>query len=210
MSPSRSAKAAESPDSPSSSPFLAPPDPETRASSLFAPIPSSPPSNSETSDSPSLPPQETGTWSSVDSPPEPLAPAESSDTPSTGKGLKLSKAGLRTGIGAGFKQACKLAASFLATELERVNEVWVPDVEDVQDVAAPAANMIYRRLPDDAKHGDLIDLMVLGAALVGYVGKVAARRRELRAVLAQQEPQDVRVGPNGENGPLPTFPGGGF
>jgi hypothetical protein len=176
-------------------------------SSLFAPIPSSLQSESVT-DAPSLSQVAAAVdWSNADAPAESPDLDAASDTPSTGKGLKLSKAGLRTGIGAGFRQACKLVASFVASELERAHEVWTPDDEDVKDVASPAANMIYRRLPDDAKHGDLIDLLVLGTALVGYLGKAAARRREVRAMYAQQESQHA---PDGGNEPMPTFPGGGF
>jgi hypothetical protein len=56
---------------------------------------------------------------------------------------------------------------------------------------------VYRRLPDDAKGGDVIDLFALGLAVVGYVGKALARRAELRTVMQLQEAAGIDV-TNGE------------
>lgn len=120
------------------------------------------------------------------------APAEPSDTPSSGSGVKLSKAGLRAGLGAGFKSVCKAVAGFIADQEQRDAGLWIPDDEDVHDVAAPAANIVYRRLPDEAKGGDVIDIMALGLALVGYVGKNLALRAQLRTARQLQEAQGVQ------------------
>lgn len=119
------------------------------------------------------------------------APDESSSTPFSGSGVKLSKAGLRAGLGVGFRQMCKVVAAFVADQEQREAGLWAPDGEDVHDVSAPAANIVYRRLPDDAKGGDVIDLFALGLALVGYVGKNLALRQELRTLRQLQEAQGI-------------------
>ena len=119
-------------------------------------------------------------------------PNESSDTPSSGKGVKLSKAGLRAGLGVGFRQICKMVAVFIADQEQREAGVWAPDEDDVHDVSAPAANIVYRRLPDDAKGGDLIDLFALGLAVVGYVVKNVQYAAELRTLRQLQAAQGVQ------------------
>ena len=200
MSLSRSAQAAENPDSPSSSPT--PPLPTTANSRLFAPIPSSSlPQDPENLKAPSQPPAEDGaSWSSsVPGSQYGDVPAEPSGTPSTGKDVKLSKASLRAAIATGFRSGCRLLASFLATREERQYEVFVPDEEDVQDVARPASNIVYRRLPDEAKGGDVIDVLMLSLALVGYVAKTLQQRAELRTALALHAAQGMD--PTGEAGP---------
>jgi hypothetical protein len=121
------------------------------------------------------------------------APDASSDTPSIGKGVRLSKAGLRTGIGTGFRQVCKLVAAYLADEEERELGVWSPDPDDVEDIAAPVANIVYRRLPDEARGGDVIDIMALALALAGYVGKNLKQKSQIRAVRQLQAAQGISV-----------------
>jgi hypothetical protein len=130
------------------------------------------------------------------------------DTPSTGKGFTLSKAGLRSVVGTTFRQTTRLLAAILADQQERQLGVWAPDAEDIDDVSKPAANLIYRRLPDEAKGGDVIDLALLGLALLGYVTKSLGMRNELRAIRQQQEAAGITV-EQPEPAP-PTFPGGGF
>ncbi|NUO44667.1 MAG: hypothetical protein HOV82_21865 [Streptomyces sp.] len=120
------------------------------------------------------------------------APDEPSGIPSTGSGVKLSKAGLRAGIGVGFRQVCKVVAGFIADQEQREAGLWAPDAEDVEDVSKPAANIVYRRLPDEAKGGDMIDLFALGLALVGYVGKNLALRAELKTLRQLQEAQGIQ------------------
>lgn len=195
MSPSPSTQVtAESPESPPT-PSPVPSQVKAAASRLFAPMPSSSSPTPESGD-PSLsqsPGEEPPTWSTHG--PSDLSSdlGEPSDTPSTGKGLKLSKAGLRAGVGATFRQVCKLAGSVLATQYERELGVWVPDSEDVDDVARPATSIIYRRIPDDAKGGDVIDLIALGLALLAYVGKSTSKRAEVRAYAEFQATQGIDV-----------------
>lgn len=194
MSPSRSAAAQTPPDSPSSSPSPMPAPPATSSSSLFAPIPSSPPSSSETDASPSQPPaQDEASWSTA-APADPYsAPDAPSDTPSTGSDLRVSKAGLRAAVGSGFRSVCRVVAAFVADEEERQLGVWAPDEDDVQDVARPATNIVYRRLPDEARGGDVIDLMALALALAGYVGKSLSRRAQVRTLRNLQAQQGIDV-----------------
>lgn len=211
--PRRSAQTEAPSDDPTSPPPL--PQRPATGSPLFVP-PSRSPETSLLSQTPgsaspaAIPDPLPGeaTWSSDGTPDLPSPdPAASSDTPSSGSGVKLSKAGLRTGLGVGFRQVCKLAAAFLADQEAREAGVWTPDEEDVKDVADPAASLVYRRLPDDAKSGDMIDLFALGMALVGYVGKNLQQAREIRALRQLQAAQGM-PGPE-ESGPVPTFPGGG-
>jgi hypothetical protein len=182
--------------------FKAPANPSPLSSSSTSPeenpLPSPPPSDVDAAPS----------WS-TDAPSGPSPSAESApgDTPSTGKGFTLSKAGLRTVVGTTFRQTTRLLAAILADQQERQLGVWAPDAEDIDDVSKPAANLIYRRLPDEAKGGDVIDLALLGLALLGYVTKSLGMRNELRAIRQQQETAGINV--EAET-PAPTFPGGGF
>lgn len=179
------AESPESPPSPSPTP--------AKVSRLFAPIPSSSPSP-EDSSSPS--PSQNGApdappWS-TDAPADPSSgPDAPGDTPSTGSGVKLSKAGLRAALGTGFRQACRVLAGFVAIEEERELGVWTPDEEDIADVSRPATNIVYRRLPDDAKGGDVIDLFALGLALAAYLGKNLQRRAIVRTHLQMQAEQGI-------------------
>lgn len=192
MSPSRSTQDAENLADPTPSPS---PDPEPSTRRLFAPMPSSSPSpdpSSPPSPSPSHDPEQASSWTA--GPADPLSgPVESGDTPSTGSGPKLSKAGLKAALGMGFRQASKVLAAFVAIEEERALGVWTPDPEDVEDVARPATNIVYRRLPDDAKSGDVIDLFALGTALVAYFAKNLQRRAQVRTHLALQAQQGIDV-----------------
>jgi hypothetical protein len=176
---------AESPDFPKSTPPPPSKPPLPTRVSLFAPIPSSPPETSAADPSLSPPADGAPDWSTSGPSDPPDAPVPPSDTPSTGD-IKVSKAGLRAAIGTGFRTGCRLFASFVTTQEERDHGVWVPDDDDVQDVAKPAASIVYRRLPDEAKGGDLIDVVSLGLAVVGYVAKNLQRRAEVRTLYALQ------------------------
>jgi hypothetical protein len=199
MSPSRSADQAN-PESPSSIPS---PLPTPRSPLFKAPAPSPTPSQTSSSPSPEGTPSPSphpldadgaGPSWSTDAPSAPdLSAVERSDTLSTGSGAKLSKAGLKTVVGTGFRQACRLLAAFAADEVERAAGVWSPDPEDIEDIARPATSLIYRRLPDEAKGGDAIDLIGLGMALVAYVGKNLQWRAQVRAVRQQQEAAGINV-----------------
>jgi hypothetical protein len=196
MSPSPS-RSADSPDSPMTGPMVITPP---RVSPLFMapqsstspePPPPSQTPGSSSAGSPSLPPEDLLSSTSTPDGPSGPGPVESGDTPSTGKGVKLSKSGLRTGLGVGFRQVCKLVAGLAADQYERDEGLWLPDEDDVQDVSTPAANIVYRRLPDEAKGGDVIDLFALGLALVGYVGKNLMHRAEIRTARRLQAAQGV-------------------
>lgn len=190
MNPNRSADT-DNPDSPSNSPT---PPPAVPTSRLFSALPTPPPAtspspSSPTTPSPNSPPDDAAgpTSSTSGTPGRPPGADESSATLSTGSGssVRISKAGLRTAIGAAFRQGCRLIAVFAATtDLQRETGLWWPDDDDVQDVAAPAANLIYRRVPEEARGGDTLDLIQLGLALAGYVGKQLQRRAYLQQVEA--------------------------
>lgn len=186
MSRSRSeTRAEESPELPKSVPPPPSRPPLPTRVSLFAPIPSSPPETSGPAEASPLPQEPGPDWSTSEPSAPDSAPAEPSATPSTGD-LRVSKAGIRAAIGQGFRTGCRMFASFAASQEEREHGVWVPDDEDVQDVSKPAANIVYRRLPDEAKGGDLIDIVSLGLAVVGYVAKNLQRRAEVRTLYALQ------------------------
>lgn len=97
-----------------------------------------------------------------------------------------------------------MVAAFVADEQERELGVWAPDTEDVEDVARPATNIVYRRLPDEARGGDVIDIMALGLALAGYVGKSLSRRAQLRAIRDLQAAQGIDVSAESINEAEPT------
>lgn len=196
MSPSPK-KTADPSDSPTSQPLPK----RTTTSPLFVP-PSMTPEPSHPSQTP-----ESGAPGTTEAAPddpswstsEPLHPSdpvtgESSDTPSSGKasGVKLSKAGLRAGIGIGFRQICKTVAALIADQEQREAGLWTPDDDDVHDVAAPATNIVYRRLPDDAKGGDVIDLVALGLAVLGYVVKNVQYGSQLRTMRQLQAAQGIQ------------------
>lgn len=175
----------ESPDSPNNpSPPPAPPRNRLFASLRPTQPPESAPSPSsspETTPSPS-PDVETGApiWSTA-APADPQPPEDaSSGTLSIGKSGRVSKAGLRVAVGGGFRRLCRLVAVFAADDVERSVGLWIPDDDDVTDIAEPAANLIYRRVPEEARGGDVLDLFQLGLALAGYVGKQLQARAVIR------------------------------
>lgn len=192
MSPNPSAET-DSPPSPSPTPSPTPPT-VNRLFAAFRPTtpPSSDPSPSSTTEetppTQSQPPADgtaEPTWSTDAPPSDQASAAESSDTLSIGKGGRVSKAGLRAAVGTGFRQVCKLIAIVAAAEEERQYGLWQPEPDDIEDVARPVTNLVYRRLPEEARGGDAIDLIALGLALAGYVGKNLQRRAVLRAYLQE-------------------------
>jgi hypothetical protein len=180
--------------------FKAPPSSTT-------PPPPSPSSPTEDSLPPSpSPSQAEPSWSTAAADSPSAEPDDPSGIRSTGKGLKLSKAGLRAVIGTGFRKVCGVAAAILAAEEERL--AWAPDTEDVEDVANPATSLLYRRIPDEARGGDVIDLIALALALAGYLGKSAAAAKQHRTMRQLQEQAGVAEAP-ADQGPQYTA-GGGF
>ncbi|MEU0788030.1 hypothetical protein ABZ341_41690 [Streptomyces sp. NPDC006173] len=120
---------------------------------------------------------------------------EPSSTPSTekGGGLKVSKIAIRAAIGGGFRQLAKVLGAYLATELEREAGVWTPDDEDVKDISTPAASLLFRRIPDVAKTGDVVDLFSLGSAITAYVAKNMRQRKVVRTAVELQALQGIDV-----------------
>lgn len=205
-SPSKTEDPSSSPTSPSRttvSPLFM--SPQSSTSPEQAPLLSTQHLDGSPSQLPAVPDP---SWS-TDEPVSPLdpGPSESGGTPSTKGGVKLSKAGLRAVVGTGFRSACRLLASFAADEEERELGLWKPTPDEVADIAEPAANIVYRRLPDDAKSGDVVDLIGIGMAIVGYVGKNLQQRAVIRTNRRLQAAQGIDVTVDATNAPAP---GGGY
>jgi hypothetical protein len=190
MSPSPSDPQEPNPDSPSSP--TPPSPPATLASRLFLRSSMSEPNPSSTNEpnpSPSpLPDADTAapSWSSAAAPDPTDLPPASGGTLSIGKGGKVSKAGLRTAIGGGIRRVCRLVASVAADQDERAAGLWQADEDDVEDIGEPAAALVYRRLPEEARGSDAMDMLQLGLAVLGYLGKNLRMRAEIRARRAMQ------------------------
>lgn len=77
---------------------------------------------------------------------------------------------------------------------ERAAGLFVPDDEDVADIADPVAGLVSRRIPTRAggavMNPDVEDGIVLLVALVAYVLKQVERREQLRRLYAQEFPPD--------------------
>jgi hypothetical protein len=78
-------------------------------------------------------------------------------------------------------------SAIAATATEREFGVWQADPEDVEGIAHPATRIIWRRLPDDAKGSDVVDLLGLALSLAAYVGKNFVRRAEIRGAIERGE-----------------------
>lgn len=188
MSPSRSADAV-SPDSPSSTSPTSPSSVPTSA--LF--LPPSPSSSTPPSPSPSSPPpaepDAAPSWS-PDSEASATAdlPDESSGTPSTdGPKSLVSKAGLRAVMVRAVDIVTGTVSTIAADATEREYGLWRADDDDQEGIAAPASRLVYRRLPDEAKNSDVLDLFSLALAVGGYLAKNLRLRAQLRAARAQAD-----------------------
>jgi hypothetical protein len=82
--------------------------------------------------------------------------------------------------GQAVKTLTGLVASFITTEEEKDYELWRADEDDIESISAPASRIIWRRLPDDAKGSDTIDLLQLTLGIAGYLGKNLKTQREIR------------------------------
>ncbi|MGW3921354.1 hypothetical protein [Streptomyces sp. NPDC005093] len=219
MSLSRSAEIQDSPvspTSPSSLPnlptgpalFLSPPTGEPL---LSLPSPSSPTSSPDPS-SPQDSSDEAGSWSSGYAGNESSAPHEgSSDTPSTAgdKQNPVTAAGLRRVMEQGVLTVTNMVASVAANETEQEYGLWRADPDDVDGISRPAARLLYRRLPGEARDSDAIDLFGLALALGAYLVKNFRARSTLRELQASAQVVDTGVD-IGASDAVPTFPGGGF
>lgn len=213
MSLSRSAEIQDSPvslTSPSSLPtgpalFLSPPTGEP----ISLPSPSSPTSSPD----PSSPPDSSdaaGSWSSGyegSASGDPLD--EPSDTPSTaGKQNPVTAAGLRRVVEQGVLTVTSALASIAANADEQEHGLWRADADDVDGISRPAARLVYRRLPGEAKNSDAVDIFGLALAVGVYVVKNLKLRAAVRArqlVTANEDEHQAA-----EQQAVPTFPGGGF
>jgi hypothetical protein len=80
-----------------------------------------------------------------------------------------------------------MVSAMAATPTEQEHGVWRADPEDVEGIAQPATRIIWRRLPDDAKGSDAVDLIGLALSLAAYVGKNVMRRAEIRGAIQRGE-----------------------
>jgi hypothetical protein len=140
---------------------------------------------------PSRPPADSAaepTWSAGSAAAEGMTdlPPDPSDTPSTGKGgpAVISKDGFQTAVTRGVAMASRLVHRFAATPAEQEYGLWLADGDDLQDIAGPAASLVWRRIPAEARSSDLVDVIQLGFALFGYVSKNFAHRQDIRRQLA--------------------------
>lgn len=69
---------------------------------------------------------------------------------------------------------------------ERQVGLYLPDAEDVENIADPLAGLVSRRVPTGAGSPDVADLFNLAAGIVGWALKQRKLRRELRRALAEQ------------------------
>jgi hypothetical protein len=190
MSPSPSTDEA-SPSSPTSVPnalFLQPKTPPPTAtpdSSLQTSPGPYPSSSSSPSPSPGPSPADAGPIWSPDADAAPIdRPSESSDTPSTG-GSPVSKAGLKAVIGSAVKTVTNAVAVIASDSYEQEYGLWRADADDIEGIAAPASRILYRRLPDEAKGTDTLDLFGMALAVAGYLAKhlrLKAGLKQLRAL----------------------------
>jgi hypothetical protein len=91
-------------------------------------------------------------------------------------------------------------ATIAADEVEKEYGLWRADPDDVEGIAAPAARLVYRRLPDEAKGTDALDIFQLGLAVAGYLAKQLHRRAALRQLRATGQLQDQPA----DSGPAPA------
>jgi hypothetical protein len=218
MSPSRSAEIPDSPvslTSPSSLPtgpalFLSPPTGEPISSLPFPSSPTSSPDPSSPQDSSDA----AGSWSSGYEGSESSEPYdESSDTPSTaGKQNPVTAAGLRRVVEQGVLTVTSALASIAANADEQEHGLWRADADDVEGISRPAARLVYRRLPGEAKNSDAVDIFGLALAVGVYVVKNLKLRAAVRArqLVTANEGEHQAAEQFGATEGVPTFPGGGF
>jgi hypothetical protein len=120
-----------------------------------------------------------------------------SDTPSTdnpNKPAKLTRASVR-----GYAKKLLVAAGKYAqgrltapNSPERMEGLWLPDDDDVKDVADPVAGLVMRRIPSRAggivANPDVEDGLVLLLAVVAYVGKQLEKKDRIRQLYTQVTP----------------------
>lgn len=163
-------------DNPPTSPLFMPP-----ADLPPVPVPEmSDPHPNPSSSGPDVPPPTAGD------------PGSPSDTRSTGdekkKTPRLGRAALRRFAERAVLRAGAIAhvALTVAGTIESQAGLWMPDKEDVEDIADPLAGLVARRIPagGGGKNPDLEDGLMLAAAVANYVVKQLMLRAQLAAAQA--------------------------
>jgi len=75
-------------------------------------------------------------------------------------------------------------AAIAADATEREFGLWRAGSGDIDGMSAPASRILWRRLPDEAKESDTVDLIGLALAVAAYVGKNLALRTAVRKGVA--------------------------
>jgi hypothetical protein len=125
-----------------------------------------------------------------------------SNTPSTDKPAKVTRAGIRGYARKVIVAAGKFAQARLTApdSPERFEGLWLPDDDDVKDIADPVAGLLVRRIPTRAggvvANPDVEDGLVLLLAVVAYVGKQLERKDRIRQLYTQQTPPDMTADPD--------------
>jgi hypothetical protein len=91
---------------------------------------------------------------------------------------------LRTAFRGAVQTVTNLAGNMAANATEQEFGLWRADPDDLNDIATPAARLVWRRLPEDAKGSDAVDIFALGLALVAYMGKNLQLRSGIRRAIA--------------------------
>lgn len=128
--------------------------------------------------------------------PDPASPSAIRSTDEQKKTPRLGRAALRRFAERAVLRAGLVAhvALTVAGSLEEQNNLWVPDHEDVTDIADPIAGLVGRRIPTGtSKNPDLEDGIMLVIAVATYIGKQLTTRAQLRAAAAAM-PVDQTAG----------------
>lgn len=126
--------------------------------------------------------------------PGPVLPSGTPSTDNPNKPAKLNRASLRGYARKAIVAAGKFAQARLTLpdSPERMEGMWVPDDDDVNDIANPVAGLVARRLPQRAggviANPDVEDGITLFLAVVAYVGKQLERRDRVRQYYAAMTP----------------------
>jgi hypothetical protein len=84
----------------------------------------------------------------------------------------------------GVRTVTNALAVIAADQTQQEYGLWRADDDDLDGISRPAARLIYRRLPDEAKNSDAIDLFGLALAIGGYIAKNLRIRSTLKEIAA--------------------------
>jgi hypothetical protein len=131
----------------------------------------------------------------------------SSDTPSTGKPGLATRSGLRAVLGQAVRTVTNAVAVIAADATEQQFGLWRADKDDVDGISGPASRIVYRRLPDEARDSDALDLFGIGLAIAAYVAKQLKLKADLRAARAAGQLVDVdQHAPQSDDPPASASP----